>query len=202
MRPTRSSIVSTIYNGADNDGSGIVALIEIAEAYALAAAAGQRPRRTVLFAAWDAEERDLLGAWAYTEAPLAPLARTVAVLNMDMIGRNEEVREGGGRRFRGLDLQTAEENNTSINIMGYTFSPKLAKVIEQANAGYDLRLKMDTTTIRPTCYAVVTSGRSSTTACRPSSSTPVCTRTTTRDSTVRNASTTTRWRRLRGWYTR
>ena len=134
---------TTIYNGADDDGSGIVALIEIAEAYALAAAAGQRPRRSVLFAAWDAEERGLLGAWAYTEAPLAPLARTRAVLNMDMIGRNEEVREGGGRRFRGLDLQTAEENNTSINIMGYTFSPKLAKVIEQANAGYDLRLKMD-----------------------------------------------------------
>ena len=134
---------TTIYNGADDDGSGTVALLDIADAYAQAAANGQRPKRSILFAAWNAEERGLLGAWAYTEAPLAPLDNTVAVLNMDMIGRNEEVREGGGRRFRGLELQTAEENNTSINIMGYTHSPNLAKAIERANDAYGLRLKMD-----------------------------------------------------------
>ena len=62
-----------IFNGADDNGSGTVALIEIAEAYALAAKAGTRPKRSVLFAAWNSEERGLLGAWAYTEQPLAPL---------------------------------------------------------------------------------------------------------------------------------
>lgn len=131
-----------IYNGADDDGSGTVALIEIAEAYALAASKGHRPRRSVLFAAWNAEERGLLGAWAYTERPLYPLERTVAVINMDMIGRNEEVQEGGGRRFRGLEIQTAESNSNAVNILGYTYSPDLRAEIEQANVHYGLDLKM------------------------------------------------------------
>ena len=88
-----------ILNGADDNGSGTVALMEIADAYALAAQQGQRPRRSVLFAAWNSEERGLLGAWAYTEHPPAPLANIAGVLNMDMIGRNEEVR---GRRRQSL----------------------------------------------------------------------------------------------------
>ena len=91
-------------NGADDDGSGTVALLEIAEAYGRAAAEGLRPRRSVLFAAWNSEERGLLGAWAYTEDPIVPLDRTAAVLNMDMVGRNEEVPVGGGRRFTGLEV--------------------------------------------------------------------------------------------------
>src|SRR5262252_474094 len=62
-----------IFNGADDNGSGVVALIEIAEAYALAAKEGHRPKRSILFASWNSEERGLLGAWAYTERPLAPL---------------------------------------------------------------------------------------------------------------------------------
>lgn len=132
-----------VYNGADDDGSGTVALLEIAEAYSLAAASGSRPRRTVLFAAWNAEERGLLGAWAYTEQPLHPLEQTVAVLNMDMIGRNEEVPVGGGRRFRGLEVQTAESNANAVNIMGYTYSPDLAAEIELANQGIGLELEMD-----------------------------------------------------------
>jgi hypothetical protein len=132
-----------VFAGADDDGSGTVALLEIAEAYARAAANGQRPRRSVLFAAWNSEERGLLGAWAYTEDPIVPLARTAAVLNMDMVGRNEEVPVGGGRRFRGLELQTAESNNNSVNIMGYTYSPDLRNEVEEANEPYGLRLKMD-----------------------------------------------------------
>lgn len=131
-----------ILNGADDDGSGTVALIEIAEAYARAAERGVRPRRSVLFAAWNSEERGLLGAWAYTEDPLNPLDRTVAVLNMDMVGRNEEVPDGGGRRFRGLEPQTSESNNNSVNIMGYTYSPDLRRAIEASNARIGLKLKM------------------------------------------------------------
>ncbi len=131
-----------VFNGADDDGSGTVALLEIAEAYARAAERGERPRRTVLFAAWNSEERGLLGAWAYTEHPLYPLDKTVAVLNMDMIGRNEEVRVGGGRRFRGLELQTAESNDNAVNIMGYTYSPDLAAAIQSANGAIGLELKM------------------------------------------------------------
>ena len=93
-----------MFNGADDNVSGTVAVIDIAEAYVLAAKAGQRPRRSILFAVFGSEERGpLLGSWAYTERPLRPLDKTVAVLNMDMIGRNMEVPVGGGRAIRGLD---------------------------------------------------------------------------------------------------
>jgi Zn-dependent M28 family amino/carboxypeptidase len=130
-----------VFNGADDDGSGIVGLLEIAEAYQLAAADGRRPRRSVLFAAWNSEERGLLGAWAYTERPTAPLDRIVAVLNMDMIGRNEEVPVGGGARFRGLDLQTAESNRNAVNVIGTTRSAALKAAIEAANRAIGLELK-------------------------------------------------------------
>jgi hypothetical protein len=131
-----------IFNGADDDGSGIVGLLEIAEAWTLAAADGRRPRRSVLFAAWNSEERGLLGAWAYTERPtLAPLDHITAVLNMDMIGRNEEVPVGGGARFRGLDLQTAESNRNATNVIGTTRSAGLKAAIERANRAIGLELK-------------------------------------------------------------
>jgi Zn-dependent M28 family amino/carboxypeptidase len=131
-----------IFNGADDDGSGTVALMEIAEAYAAAAAEGKRPRRSVIFAAWASEERGLLGAWAWTENPLWPLDRTVAVLNMDMIGRNEEVPENGGPRFNGLRVQTAASNANAVNIMGYSYSPDLASAVAQANKEIDLQLRL------------------------------------------------------------
>jgi hypothetical protein len=131
-----------VFNGADDDGSGIVGLLEIAEAYALAARDGQKPRRSVLFAAWNSEELGLLGAWAYAEKPLSPLDKTVAVLNMDMIGRNEEVPEGmPGWRFRGLEVQTAESNRNSVNLIGHTFSTDLTEEVEKANAAFGLDLK-------------------------------------------------------------
>ena len=131
-----------VLNGADDDGSGTVGVVEIAEAYALAAQKGQRPRRSVLFAAWNSEERGLFGAWAYTQKPIVPLSRTAAVLNMDMIGRNEEVLEGGGNRFRGLELQTAESNNNAVNIIGTTRSGSLKGSIEKANSGIGLSLRL------------------------------------------------------------
>ena len=130
-----------ILNGADDNGSGTVALLEIADAYALAAQQGQRPKRSVLFCAWNSEERGLLGAWAYTEHPPAPLANIAGVLNMDMIGRNEEVEVGGGNRFNGLEVQTAESNANAVNMMGFARAPELAAVVDGANAGIGLDIK-------------------------------------------------------------
>jgi Zn-dependent M28 family amino/carboxypeptidase len=137
-----------IFNGADDNGSGTVALLEIADAYAMAAREGRRPRRSVLFAAWNSEERGLLGAWAYTEAPLAPLAQIAGVLNMDMIGRNEEVPVGGGGRFTGLEVQTAESNANALNVMGFARAPELTAVVERANQliGLDLKKRYDNNT--------------------------------------------------------
>ncbi len=130
-----------VYNGADDNGSGTVALIEIAEAYAQAAREGLRPRRSVLFAAWNSEESGLLGAWAYTEQQLAPLLKTVAVLNMDMIGRNQTVPPNGGYRYRGLEPQTSESNRNTVHIVGHTFSNDLMAELEKANQAFGLELK-------------------------------------------------------------
>ncbi|HEU0299506.1 MAG TPA: M20/M25/M40 family metallo-hydrolase [Longimicrobium sp.] len=84
----------SIFNGADDDGSGTVALLEMAEA--MAATPG-RPRRSVLFISHTAEEGGLLGSQWFTEHPTVPRDSIVAVLNMDMVGhgRAEEVRGGG-----------------------------------------------------------------------------------------------------------
>jgi hypothetical protein len=130
-----------IFNGADDNGSGTVALVEIAEAYALAAKDGHRPKRSVLFAAWNSEERGLLGAWAYTEQPLAPLTTIAAVLNMDMIGRNEEIPVGGGARFAGFEVQTAESNSNAVNLMAFSKVPDITAALEKANSGIALELK-------------------------------------------------------------
>lgn len=130
-----------IFNGADDDASGVAGLIEIAEAYRNAATQGFRPRRSILFAAWNSEEQGLLGAWAYTQSPLHPLNQTVAVLNMDMIGRDEEIPTSGGPRFRGLEPQTAAANRNSVNLLGYSRSPDLRLAAERANTGIGLELK-------------------------------------------------------------
>jgi Zn-dependent M28 family amino/carboxypeptidase len=76
-----------INNGADDDGSGTVAMMEIAEAFIEAAEDGNGPRRSVLFLHVSAEEKGLLGSKYYTDNPVYPLASTVANLNIDMIGR-------------------------------------------------------------------------------------------------------------------
>lgn len=130
-----------IFNGADDDASGIAALLEIAEAYSQARHDGYRPKRSILLAAWNAEEQGLLGAWAYTENPIAPLSDTIAVVNMDMIGRSEEVPPGGGYRFQGLPSQTAESNRNAVNILGYSYSHDLQVATEAANQLTNLVLR-------------------------------------------------------------
>lgn len=76
----------SIYNGADDNASGTAALLEIAEAFA---SLDSPPRRSVVFLATAAEERGLLGAFHYAANPTFPLDRTIANLNLDMIGRND-----------------------------------------------------------------------------------------------------------------
>ena len=134
----------TVFPGADDDGSGTVGVMGVAGAYARAIEAGERPRRSVIFAIWDAEERGLLGAWYYTLRPLFPLQSTVAKLNLDMIGRHQEVPEDGGGRFRGLEPQSAASNSNATNILGYSRTPDLASQIKAANTfGLELKMRYD-----------------------------------------------------------
>ncbi len=76
-----------IYNGADDDGSGTVALLEMAQAFQLAKKAGSGPKRSILFLHVTGEEHGLLGSKYYADNPIFPMANTVANLNIDMIGR-------------------------------------------------------------------------------------------------------------------
>ena len=81
---------SLIFNGADDDGSGTVAVLEIAEAFMLAKKEGKGPRRSVLIMPVSGEEKGLLGSKYYTDNPVYPLENTVANLNIDMIGRLDD----------------------------------------------------------------------------------------------------------------
>jgi hypothetical protein len=83
----------TIYNGADDDASGTVAVLEIAKAIA----AGPRPKRTIIFAATTGEETGLLGTRYYIAHPVVPLARMTANLEIEMIGRPDSLAGGRGR---------------------------------------------------------------------------------------------------------
>ncbi len=76
-----------IYNGADDDGSGTVAVLEIAEAFKKATKEGHGPKRSILFLHVTGEEKGLLGSKYYSEHPIFPLKNTVVDLNIDMIGR-------------------------------------------------------------------------------------------------------------------
>lgn len=84
-----------INNGADDDGSGTVAMLEIAEAFKKAADAGDGPKRSIVFLHVTGEEKGLLGSRYYTDInPIFPLSQTVADLNIDMIGRIDPKRTG------------------------------------------------------------------------------------------------------------
>ncbi|HIB48155.1 MAG TPA: M28 family peptidase [Flavobacteriaceae bacterium] len=76
-----------VFNGADDDGSGTVSMLEMAEAFQQAVKNGQGPKRSILFLHVTGEEIGLYGSRYYTENPLFPLENTVANLNTDMIGR-------------------------------------------------------------------------------------------------------------------
>lgn len=80
----------SIFNGADDNGSGTVTLLEIAETYAEAIKAGNRPKRSVLFLLLTGEEKGLLGSEYYTQKPIIPLDQLMVDINVDMVGRVDD----------------------------------------------------------------------------------------------------------------
>jgi hypothetical protein len=127
-----------VFQGADDDASGTAGLLEIAEAYALSP---EKPARSVLFAAWNAEERGLLGSRYYVERPTFLLDKTIALFQMDMIGRNEEIPDPNNPRFLGLQKQRAEDNTNSVHVLGYSRSEDLRSLVTQSNGRIGLELK-------------------------------------------------------------
>jgi Zn-dependent M28 family amino/carboxypeptidase len=114
-----------IYNGADDDGSGTVALLEIAEAFQIAKKSGHGPKRSILFLHVTGEEHGLLGSSYYSENPLFPMANTITDINIDMIGRRDEAHAntnnyvyviGANRLSSDLDNITAEANKKYVQM--------------------------------------------------------------------------------------
>jgi len=79
-----------VCNGADDDGSGTVAVLELAQAFVNAKKAGKGPRRSILFMTVSGEEKGLLGSQYYTENPVYKLESTICDLNIDMVGRIDD----------------------------------------------------------------------------------------------------------------
>jgi hypothetical protein len=123
-----------VFNGADDDGSGTVAIMEIAQAFAQAKADGNGPRRSVLIMPVAGEEKGLLGSDWYSRNPVYPLDKTVADLNIDMIGRLDTAHAGNpnyiyviGSNMLSTELHTINEkaNSTYVNIeLDYTYNER------------------------------------------------------------------------------
>src|SRR5690242_15816089 len=114
-----------IYHGADDNGSGTVGVLELARAFA---ASPQKPKRSLLFAVFAAEERGLLGSYYYVAHPLRPLETTRSVINFDMIGRNETP----SRQTDGL-MDIAPDTSNELNLIGTINSPDYRAAVERAN---------------------------------------------------------------------
>ncbi|MAX01764.1 MAG: peptidase M28 [Flavobacteriaceae bacterium] len=122
-----------IFNGADDDGSGSMALLEIAEAFKLAELDGNRPKRSIVILHVSAEEKGLLGSKYYADNPLYPLDETITNLNLDMIGRVDPTRNSnndeyiyliGTDRLSTMLHETSEKvNDKTINLeLDYRFN--------------------------------------------------------------------------------
>jgi len=121
-----------IFHGADDNGSGTVGVIELARAFAANPA---KPKRSLLFVVFAAEERGLLGSYFYAAHPLQPLAKTRAVINFDMIGRNETP----SAQTEGL-IEIAADTSNELNLIGTINSPDYRTVVERENAQVGLKL--------------------------------------------------------------
>ena len=114
-----------INNGADDDGSGTVALMAIARAFAL----GPRPKRSILFVWHAGEESGLLGSRYNADYPVVPLESLVAVVNIDMIGRNRD--------------DDPKQANTVFVVGSDRISTELHNINEDANASLPKPLTLD-----------------------------------------------------------
>ena len=108
---------SLIFNGADDDASGVAGAMEIAEAFMIAKKEGYGPRRSILIMPVSGEEKGLLGSEYYTDNPIYPLENTIANLNIDMIGRLDDWHDNGNYVYLiGSDRLSIELHNLNEEI--------------------------------------------------------------------------------------
>jgi Peptidase family M28 len=124
-RVTAGANDDRVWNGADDDGSGTVALMSLARAFA----EGARPRRSLLFVWHAGEERGLLGSRYFADYPTVPMDRIVAQLNIDMIGRNRD--------------DKTDQSNTVYLVGSDRISSELHEINREANRALPAPLTLD-----------------------------------------------------------
>jgi hypothetical protein len=128
LRAIRPARLDSVYNGADDDGSGSVGALEVAEKFA---SAKVKPKRSLIFVWHTGEEEDLYGSTWFTDHPTVPRDSIVAQLNVDMIGRGEAGDiPGGGPGYLQL-------------IGSKRLSTELGDLIETVNKSYASPFKFD-----------------------------------------------------------
>ena len=121
-----------LYPGANDNASGTVAVMELARLFA---AARERPKRSLLFVVFGSEEESMLGSFYYTAHPLRPLEGTRAVINLDMIARDERhIPQSEGV------IEIPADTSNEVNLVGTYYSPDLERVIERENQRVGLTL--------------------------------------------------------------
>ncbi len=121
-----------IWHGADDNGSGTVGVVELARAFSANPA---KPKRSILFVVFAAEERGLLGSFYMTQHPLRPLATTRAMINFDMIGRDETP----SNQTNGL-IDIPSDTTNRLNLIGATYSPDYNRTVQQEDRYVGLTL--------------------------------------------------------------
>jgi hypothetical protein len=121
-----------IWHGADDNGSGTVGVVALAHAFAINPA---RPKRSILFVVFAAEERGLLGSYYMAAHPVRPLATTRAMINFDMIGRDETKSE----QTDGL-IEIPANTGNRLNLIGAAYSPDFRNTVATANRAIGLDL--------------------------------------------------------------
>jgi hypothetical protein len=121
-----------IWHGADDNGSGTVGVVELARAFAANPA---RPKRSILFVVFAAEERGLLGSYYLAAHPLRALATTRAMINFDMIGRDEAPSD----QTTGL-IEIPSDTKNRLNLIGGAYSPDFLRTVRLANQSIGLEL--------------------------------------------------------------
>lgn len=106
VAPNPNHLNDSIMNGADDNASGTAAVMAVAKAFA---ASSKKPARSMIFMLFTAEEKGLIGSNYYTNHPLFPLEKTVAMINMDMVGRN---------------------GNDTVYVIGQQYNPDLATLVD------------------------------------------------------------------------
>jgi Peptidase family M28/PA domain len=133
---------SEIWHGADDNGSGTVGVVALARAFKANAIAngGEKAKRSILFVVFAAEERGLLGAFYMAAHPLRPLETTRAMINFDMIGRNETESD----QTKGL-IDIPADTTNRLNLIGALYSPDYNKTVieENKHIGLDLDDRFD-----------------------------------------------------------